>query len=101
MQAGFEGPQAALTYRALGDFSLFWAGGEAAFLSLGRRAAATDRAAWTQVYLSVKREEYPGIWQVRTELPGVDDDDIFEAILATVLTGLRAQAPKPCACHAP
>jgi AcrR family transcriptional regulator len=100
LEAGFEGPRAALMYRALGDFSLFWAGSEAAFLALGAREQQRDRAAWTQVYLSVKREEYPGIWQVRTELPGVDDDDIFEAILATVLTGLRAQAPKPCACHA-
>lgn len=101
LKAGFEGPQAALMYRALGDFSLYWAGSEAAFLALDARAQQRDRAAWTQAYLSVRREEYPAIWQVKTELSGVDDDEIFEAILTTVLAGLQAQAPKPCACHAP
>jgi AcrR family transcriptional regulator len=101
LEAGFEGPRAALMYRAIADFSLFWAGSEAAFLALGAREQQRDRAAWTQVYLSVRREEYPGIWQVRTELPGVDDDEIFEAILAIVLTGFRQQAPRPCDCHAP
>jgi TetR/AcrR family tetracycline transcriptional repressor len=101
LRAGFEGPQAALMYRALGDFSLFWAGSEAAFLALDARQQQRDRAAWTQVYLSVSRDQYPSIWQVRTLLPEVDDNDIFEAILGVVMTGLRQQAPRPCDCHAP
>jgi AcrR family transcriptional regulator len=101
LKAGFEGPQAALMYRAVGDFTLFWCGGEAAFLALDPRQQQGDRAAWTQVYLSVSREQYPSIWQVRTALPEVSDNDIFEAILATVIAGLRQQAPRPCDCHAP
>jgi hypothetical protein len=101
LEAGFEGPQAALMYRAVGDFSLYWAGSEAAPLALDMRLQQRDRAAWAQVYLSVSRDQYPGIWQVRTLLPEVQDDDIFEAILATMLAGLRQQAPRPCACHAP
>lgn len=101
LQAGFEGPQAALMYRAVGDFSLFWAGSEAAFLALNKHQQQRDRAAWTQVYLSVSRDQYPSIWQVRTLLPEVQDDDIFEAILATVMAGLRQQAPRLCDCHAP
>jgi hypothetical protein len=28
----------------------------------------------------------------------VTDDDIFESILAIVITGLRQRAPRPCAC---
>ena len=60
-----------------------------------------NRPAWTQAYLSIRRDEYPNIWQVRTELPEVRDDDIFESIVGVVMTGLRQQAPKPCACHAP
>jgi AcrR family transcriptional regulator len=100
LAAGFEGAQAALMYRAVGDFSLAWAGGEACFLALDKRLQQIDRAAWTQAYLSVNRAEHPSIWQIRTELPDVSDDDIFEAILATVLTGLRQLAPRPCTCHA-
>lgn len=101
LAAGFKGAEAARMYRAIGDFALAWAGGEAQFLALDQRAQQHDRAAWTQVYLSVSRVEYPSIWQVRTELPEVRDDDIFESILGVVMAGLRQQAPRPCSCHAP
>jgi len=101
LEAGFEGAEAARMYRAIGDFSLAWAGGEAAFLALDKPAQQHDRAAWTQAYLSVSRDEHPNIWRVRTELPEVRDDDIFESILGVVMTGLRQRAPKPCECHAP
>lgn len=99
LQAGFEGAEAARMYRAVGDFALYWAGCEAQFLALDQEAQQHDRAAWTQAYLSVRRDEHPNIWQVRTELPEVQDDAIFESILSLVMTGLRQQAPKPCACH--
>ena len=101
LAAGFEGADAARMYRAIGDFSLAWAGTEAQFLALDKQAQQQDRAAWTQLYLSVSRAECPSIWQVRTELSEVRDDDIFETILGLVLAGLRQQAPKPCSCHAP
>jgi len=101
LEAGFEGAEAARMYRAIGDFSLAWAGGEAAFLALDRSAQQRDRAAWRHAYLSVSREAHPNIWQVRAELPEVRDDDIFESILSIVIAGLRQQARRPCACHAP
>jgi hypothetical protein len=47
----------------------------------------------------VDRATYPHIWQVRHELPDVDDDAIFETVLSLVLGGLIARAPRPCACH--
>jgi len=97
--AGFEGGEAARMYRAIGDFALAWAGSEASFLALDQRAQQHDRAAWTQAYLSVSRAEHPNIWQVRTELPEVSDNDIFETLLAVVMAGLRQHAPRPCACH--
>jgi TetR/AcrR family transcriptional regulator, tetracycline repressor protein len=99
LAAGFEGSDAARMYRAIGDFALAWAGSEASFLALDRGAQQRDRAAWTQAYLSVSRAEHPNVWQVRTELPEVGDEDIFESILAMVMAGLRQQAPRPCACH--
>ena len=100
MAAGYEGLQAAVIYRALGDFALAWCGGEAALLALPEPLQAVDRGAWTQAYRAVGQEEYPHIWQVRDELPLVTDDDIFEAILASVITGLCERAPQPCTCGA-
>jgi TetR/AcrR family transcriptional regulator, tetracycline repressor protein len=99
LAAGFEGAQAALMYRALGDFALSWTGSEAAFLALDERLQRTDRNAWTRAYLTVSRAQHPNIWQVRTDLPEVDDDDIFEAILSMVLAGFSVTAPRQCACH--
>jgi AcrR family transcriptional regulator len=101
LEAGFEGAEAALVYRAIGDFALAWAGGEAGFLALDERSQASDQAAWTSAYLAVDQAEYPNIWQVRLELPDVDDDAIFETILALVLAGLAGRAPRHCRCHAP
>lgn len=99
LEAGFEGAEAVRIYRALGDFSLFWAGGEAGFLALDERAQATERAAWA-AYLAVDRAEFPHIWQVRLELPEVADDAIFDTILSLVIGGLMQRAPRPCGCGA-
>jgi AcrR family transcriptional regulator len=99
LAAGFEGAEAALVYRALGDFALAWAGCEADFLALDERAQRSDRAAWTRAYVAVDPAEYPHIWQVRLELPDVDDDAIFKTLLSLIITGLIDRAPRPCACH--
>ncbi|HTR91921.1 MAG TPA: TetR/AcrR family transcriptional regulator [Trebonia sp.] len=99
-QAGFTGKEAAVVYRAFGDFSLFWSGGEASFLALDEGAQRKDREAWTRAYLVADRAVYPDIWQIREELPVVKDDDIFETILSLVLDGIVARAPRPCACAA-
>ena len=100
LEAGFEQAEAVRIYRALGDFALSWSGGEATFLALDERLQATDQAAWTSAYLAVDRAEYPHIWQVRTELPDVEDNDIFDTILSLIITGLIRQAPRPCGCGA-
>jgi AcrR family transcriptional regulator len=98
LAAGFEGAEAALVYRAMGDFSLYWAGCEASFLALDERLQKNDRDAWTRAYLTVGRGDYPNIWQIRTDLPEVRDDDIFETILSFVMAGLVQRAPRPCGC---
>ena len=73
--AGFEGAEAAVIYRAIGDFSLYWSGGEAAFWALDEKAQQTDRAAWTRAYLAAGEDEFPHIFAVRDELPKVADDE--------------------------
>jgi AcrR family transcriptional regulator len=98
LQAGFEGAEAAVVYRAIGDFNLSWSGCEASFLALDERLQKNDQAAWTRAYLTVDQADYPAIWQIREELPKVDDDEIYETILSFVLAGLIARAPRPCTC---
>lgn len=100
LAAGFEGGEAARVYRALADFGLYWAGGEAGFLALDERAQQADRAAWTRSYLAVSPGEFPHIWQIREELPAVGDDEVFETALSLVTGGLLQQAPRPCRCPA-
>jgi len=100
MAAGYEGLEAAVVYRALGDFALAWCGSEAALLALPEPLQAVDRSTWTQAYRAVGQQEYPHIWRVRDELPLVSDDDIFEAVLAIVITGICERAPQPCTCGA-
>jgi AcrR family transcriptional regulator len=99
LAAGFEGAAAARIYRALGDFTLAWAGSEAAFLALDPRQQENDEAAWTRAYRAVDHRVYPHIWRLREELPDVSDDDIFETILSLVVAGLTQMAPRPCDCH--
>ncbi|MHB1431852.1 MAG: TetR/AcrR family transcriptional regulator [Streptosporangiaceae bacterium] len=98
LQAGYEGAAAARMYRALGDFSLSWAGGEAHLLALEPELQQADRSAWRGAYLSADRATYPNIWQVRDDLPEVTEDAIFETILSVVMEGVVCQAPRPCAC---
>lgn len=98
LAAGFEGDEAAVTYRAVADFSLFLAGGEAAFLSLDAAQREADLSAWTRAYRSVSQDEHPNIWSVRDALPRVTEDAIFESALSLFLTGLQARAPKACPC---
>lgn len=98
LSAGFEGAEAALMYRAVGDFALSWAGFEASFLALDERLQQHDRAAWARAYLAVSRSEHPNIWEIRTDLPEVDDDDISATILSLVIDGLIRRAPRPCGC---
>jgi AcrR family transcriptional regulator len=98
LTAGFDGDEAAVMYRATADFSLYLAGGEAAFLSLEPAQREADASAWTRVYRSVEREEHPNIWAVRDALPRVGEDAIFEQALSLFLAGLQARAPRPCPC---
>ena len=98
LSAGLEGAEAALMYRAVGDFALSWAGFEASFCALDERLQQNDRVAWARAYLAVSRAEHPNIWKVRTELPEVDDDEISATILSLVIDGLIRRAPRPCGC---
>src|SRR5260370_712974 len=99
LDAGFEGRRAAQVYRAIADFSLAGAGGEAAFHALETRLQEKDRAAWMRAYRAVDRAEHRHIWQLREELPAVTDDDVFETILSLVIGGLTQIAPRPCVCR--
>ena len=97
LEAGFEGAEAARVCRALGEFALIGSALEAAYLAMDEQQLATDEAAWTSAYLTVDRAEYPHIWQIRTELPGVTDDQIYETTCRWSSAGC-CSAPRPCRC---
>ena len=100
LAAGFEGAEAAVIYRALGDFALYWSGGEAAFLALDEQAAA-DRPGRVDPRLPGRgRGGVPAHLADPRRAAGVTDDDIFETILSLVMAGLLQRAPRPCACEA-
>jgi AcrR family transcriptional regulator len=103
LEAGFEGAEAARVCRTLGEFALTASALEAAYLAMDEPQLVTDEAAWTSAYLTVDRAEYPHIWQIRTDLPGVTDDQIYETIVSLVIGGLLQRAPHPCRCgrHTP
>jgi AcrR family transcriptional regulator len=100
LRAGFEGRRAAEVYRAVGDFALYWSGGEASFMALDRDLQARDQSAWTTAYLAADRGRYPAIHQIRDQLADVeaDPDVIFETALSILSSGLQVQAPRPCEC---
>jgi AcrR family transcriptional regulator len=98
LAAGFEGAEAAVVYRAIGDFGLYWAGAEASFLAMDEQLQRNDDNAWTTAYLTADQAQYPAIWRVREHLPAVDDNEIFEMGLSLMLAGLHARAPRPCTC---
>ncbi len=98
LRAGFKGKEAAVIYRAYADFMLSFAGGESSFLSLDPTVQEADRMAWAGAYLTASRADYPQIWRIRTTLPDVEDDEIFQTILAMVMDGLVGRSPKPCEC---
>lgn len=100
LTAGFEGAEAALVYRAVADFGLFWSGSEATFLALDERLQKNDKSAWNSAYMSADKDKYPAIYQIRQHLPEVDDHDqaIFDTVLSFLLDGLQARAPRPCPC---
>jgi AcrR family transcriptional regulator len=98
LAAGFEGAEAAVVFRTIGDFSLYWSGSEASFLALDERLQKNDGNAWNSAYMSANKAEYPAIYQIRHHLPEVDDEAIFDTVLSFLLDGLQARAPRPCTC---
>ncbi len=100
LEAGFEGIEAATVFKAIADFGLAWAGLEASYLALDRQRREKDDAAWAGAYQRVGPDDFPSIWQIRQDLVVVndDDDEVFETMLACVVDGLTARAPRPCSC---
>src|SRR3984957_5488806 len=98
LAAGFEGAEAAVVYRAIGDFGLYRAGAAGLFLGMDEQLQKNDTNAWTTAYLTADQAKSPAIWRVREHLPAVDDDAIFEMSLSFMLAGLHARAPRPCTC---
>ena len=100
LEAGFEGAEAVRIYRALGDFSLSWAGGEAR--SWPWTSALRDRPGGLDPGLPGRRPcgvpEH--LADPRRNCPTSRTTTIFDTILSLVIGGLMQRAPRPCGCGA-
>lgn len=91
-EAGLQGREAALVYRAVTDLALAMGAAEAALLTLDEAAREGDRAALQREYLLASPAEYPRLAAVAPHLAGIDDDECFETALALVLDGVELRA---------
>ncbi|WP_329122274.1 TetR/AcrR family transcriptional regulator [Streptomyces sp. NBC_01465] len=98
MEAGLEGPEAAVHYRMVGDSILAYVGQQASYLLFAPEARAADESSWSREYRSVAPAEFPNITLLNAELPEVTDEKIFrlqvEALIAAIETralALRAE----------
>jgi AcrR family transcriptional regulator len=98
LSAGFEGREAALYYRVVADFAMYWAGSHATYLSLDSEHQMSDEASWTREYAIVDPVAYPNTAIVRQDLGEVGFDEIFETALELLLSGIADRAPNPCRC---
>lgn len=92
LQAGFEGREAALLYRAATDLALAMASYEAAFNSVEAEALRGDRLAWRREYLLASPVRYPHLASVAAYLGEITDDEVFETALGFVIDSLAARA---------
>lgn len=89
-RAGFGQREAALVYRACGDFMLAWTGFSAGLVLLGEKSAQDDNA-WVRSYAHVPADRYPlAVSSVRL-MAGVQDEENHLFALDLLLGGIAAR----------
>lgn len=89
-RAGFERREAALVYRACGDFMLAWTGFSAGLLLLGEKSAQDDEA-WVRSYAEVPEQQYPLAVSAVALMASVQDEDNHRFALDLLLGGIAAR----------
>lgn len=88
--AGFSRHEAALVFRACGDFMLAWTGFSAGLLLLGQKSEQDD-AAWVSSYDQVAEHDFPlAVTSVR-EMAAVQDEGNYQFALELLLGGIAAR----------
>ncbi|MFD3569606.1 TetR family transcriptional regulator [Streptomyces sp. NPDC058667] len=90
-RAGCSPALAAVLHRVYGDFSLAWAGMDAAFETLDGAARTGDEQAWTRDYPAADPVTYPAIARSAAHMAQLDGTTVFHAALETLLDGLAAR----------
>lgn len=88
--AGFERREAALVYRACGDFMLAWTGFSAGLVLLGEQSAQDDNA-WVRSYQDVSEQQYPLAVSSVALIAGVQDEENYRFALDLLLGGIAAR----------
>ncbi|WP_432061840.1 hypothetical protein [Streptomyces sp. S1] len=82
-RAGCSPALAAVLHRVYGDFSLAWAGMDAAFETLDGAARKGDEQAWTRDYLAADPIAFPAIARRVAHMERLDGTTVFLAALET------------------
>ncbi|MEU2119839.1 TetR family transcriptional regulator [Streptomyces sp. NPDC016459] len=90
-RAGCSPALAAVLHRVYGDFSLAWAGMDAAFETLDGAARTGDEQAWIRDYPAADPVAYPAIARSAAHMARLDGTTVFLAALETLLDGLAAR----------
>lgn len=96
-EAGLEGAEAAVCYRAVGDALLAHVGQSAAYALYDPEIRAGDEGSWTREYRTVDPERFPTITRLSGELAGVTPQQVFEVQVEALVTTIesRAAAARP------
>ncbi|MEV7673052.1 TetR/AcrR family transcriptional regulator C-terminal domain-containing protein [Streptomyces sp. NPDC088752] len=100
-RAGCSPALAAVLHRVYGDFSLAWAGMDAAFETLDGAARAGDEQAWTRDYPAADPAAFPAIARSVAHMARLDGTTVFLAALDTLLDGLTVRIAAEAASRRP
>lgn len=92
MEAGLEGPDAAVHYRMVGDSLLAHVGQRAAYLLFAPDVRAGDESSWTREYRLVDAHDFPNITRLSSQLAEVTDDEIYHARVESLITAIERRA---------
>lgn len=90
--AGLEGADAALYYRALADALLAYVGQAAAYALVDPEIRAGDESSWVREYRTVDPVLFPAITRLSTELAELSRDDIYDVRVEALITAIELRA---------
>ncbi|GAA2354706.1 TetR/AcrR family transcriptional regulator [Nonomuraea africana] len=91
-EAGLDGAEAALHYRAVADALLAYAGQSAAYALFAPEIRAGDESSWAREYRMVDAALFPRITRLSRELAEVRIQEIYDVQVEALITAIEVRA---------